>query len=216
MKRPGFVFDLDDTLYKERDYVRSCLAFAAARLAGFGYDGGVAQLVRLHERGEQDPVGVICASLGVGDMEKRRLVEAMRAHEPEIALSPDAAAFLDDLRARQLTFSIVTNGRGVTQRRKIAALGLQDAAAIVISEELGAAKPDIRCFEAVAQMHGADRHLYVADNPEIDFIGPNRLGWLTVMLRNDGRNVRAGQEALSAAQRPSRTIDRLTELADYL
>ncbi len=208
MEALGFVFDLDDTLYAERDYVRSCFRWIGARLG----DGGASDdLWRLFDAGERDPVGVIALRHGLGDMAKSKLIEEMRAHAPSIALDRGAQAALARLREQGRAFSIVTNGRSVTQRCKIAALGLEDAKAIVISEEFGVAKPDAALFRAVEARHLAHRHLYVGDNPAIDFEAPNALGWMTAMIRREGGVRRAPFEP-APAQRAQRAVDSLESL----
>lgn len=208
MEALGFVFDLDDTLYPERDYVRSCFRWIAPRLGG---DGAFDELWRRFEAGERDPIGAVSAERGLSADDKAALVADMRAHPPEIALDDGAAALITTLRAAGRFYSIVSNGRHVTQRAKIRALELEDAAAIVISEEFGAAKPDAALFRAIERDHPARRHLFVGDNPAVDFEGPNALGWATAMLtRPDG--VQRAPFAPASSQRPARVIASLAEL----
>lgn len=208
MEALGFVFDLDDTLFPERDYVRSCFHWIAPHLGG---EAAFDELWRRFEAGERDPVGVVAASRGLGEGAKAALVTEMRAHAPDVALDAGAAALIKALRDAGRRFSIVTNGRGVTQRAKIVALGLEDAAAIVISEEFGAAKPDPALFRTVEAKHPARRHLFAGDNPAVDFEGPRSLGWMTAMLaRRDG--VKRGLFEPEPRQRAERTIASLAEL----
>lgn len=212
MEPLGFVFDLDDTLYPERDYVRSCFRWIAPRLGGAGV---AEELWRRFESGERDPIGSVAAARGLDEQEKAALVAEMRAHAPDLALDAGAAALIGALRRARRAFSIVTNGRSATQRAKIAALGLSDAAAIVISEEFGAAKPAASLFRAIERDHPARRHLFVGDNPAIDFEAPNALGWMTAMLvRRDG--VRRAPYEPQVLQRAQRTIDSLGVLIDLL
>ncbi|WP_051881417.1 HAD family hydrolase [Parvularcula oceani] len=215
MSQTAFVFDLDDTLYKERDYVASCFAFVGAAMAGRGHEGVAARLHALFAEGRPDPIADACAPLGLTPEEVRALVLEMRGHFPDIALRPDAAALLGALRERGLPYSIVTNGRGETQRRKIGALGLGDAASVSISGETGHAKPDPRAYEAAAAAHEGCRLVYVGDNPQKDFLAPNAMGWTTVMLRCDGSHIHA-QAAVPEEAAPAMTIGRLTELLPLL
>lgn len=212
MEALGFVFDLDDTLYPERDYVRSCFRWIAPHLGG---DAAFGELWRRFEADEVDPIGTVAAAKGLGEREKSALIAAMRAHAPDIALDEGAASLVAALRRAKRRFSIVTNGRSVTQRAKIAALRLEDAAAIVISEEFGAAKPAPALFRAVEAAHPAERHLFAGDNPAIDFAGPTSLGWTTAMLvRRDGvsREAFMPSKALSA----ERMISSLAELISLI
>ena len=208
MDRLGFVFDLDDTLYPERDYVRSAFRWIASAL---GEADIFASMWRRFEAGESDPIGALALERQLTTVQKTSLVAAMRAHEPDLVLDAGAAALLAALRSAGSKFAIITNGRSVTQRRKIAALGVEDAAAILISEETGAAKPDPLMYRLAANRCGAARHLYVGDNPAIDFAAPNALGWMTAMIeRQDG--VRRETDEPSAAQRPQRVIGSLADL----
>jgi putative hydrolase of the HAD superfamily len=208
MEALGFVFDLDDTLYPERDYVRSCFRWIAPRLGG---ESVFDDLWRRFEAGERDPIGAVAAAHGVDERHKARLVAEMREHSPDITLDEGAAALIAGLRGAGRRFSIITNGRSLTQRAKIAALGLGDAAAIVISEEFGAAKPDAALFRAVERAHPVRRHLFVGDNPAVDFEGPNDLGWMTAMLVRDNGVKREAFEPREG-QRAQRIISSLAEL----
>ncbi|MDZ7627749.1 MAG: HAD family hydrolase [Parvularculaceae bacterium] len=205
----GIVFDLDDTLYPERSYVRSCFQWISRRLC----DASIfAELWTRFEAGDGDPIGRLTKARGIGAEDTSALISEMRAHRPEITLDPGAAELLARLRTQSRAYSIVTNGRSITQRMKVAALGLEDATAIVISEEFGASKPDASLFREVERFHAAQRHLYVGDNPAIDFEGPNSIGWETAMLiREDGIHRRP--LALSPQQSAKRIIASLGELS---
>ena len=51
---------------------------------------------------------------------------------------------------------------------------------------------------------------YVGDNLKKDFIAPNALGWQTVCLKDDGRNIhRQEVEDLEEEMRPKRWIEGL-------
>ncbi len=209
----AFVFDLDDTLYKERDYVASCFEWVGARLrASHGAEHAHEKLQGLFDAGAGDAIGTVCAEYGVNDAEKADLITQMRAHSPAITLSEDAAHLLSWIRERNYNFSIVTNGRSITQRRKMEALRLGDALSVAISEEIGAAKPDPTCYSLAISAHAADRYFYVGDNPKHDFVGPNELGWTTVMLRDNGRNIHDQSRAFPANHQAAVTIDDLREL----
>jgi putative hydrolase of the HAD superfamily len=60
---------------------------------------------------------------------------------------------------------------------------------------------DVECFA------------YVADNPMKDFVWPNRLGWTTVQLLDNGRNVHSQTIQLPGDDyRAQLTIDRFSKL----
>ena len=187
MRERVIVFDLDDTLYKEVDFLRSAYREVAATT------------------GHPEALDFMCACYRAGlnvfvelitryalDCTVDDLLTVYRAHKPAIALDDDTAATLDTLRARGLTLGLMTDGRSLTQRNKIAALGLADLIAdgdILISEEFGHGKPDARCYRYFEQRHRGARFTYVGDNLAKDFVTARRRGWTTVCLLDDGRNI---------------------------
>ena len=63
--RIHFVFDLDDTLYPEKTYVRSALSFVAQGIASqFGETDAFARLMAMSEAGEKNPIGALWDEFG--------------------------------------------------------------------------------------------------------------------------------------------------------
>lgn len=188
------VFDVDDTLYLERDYVRSGFAaaglWAAERLGVRDLASRAWAEFEAGRRGDIfDRVLERCSvprSAEVIDA----LVRAYRAHRPTIALLPDARACLDLLRGR-CALAALTDGPVESQRAKEDALGLGAwLHPIVLTAALGDGfgKPSPRGFrriEAAAGLSGSEC-AYVADNPAKDFGGPAALGWRRVRVRRAG------------------------------
>lgn len=186
-----YVFDLDDTLYPERDYIRSGFAavdsLAVARLGIQGFGDACWERFLNGDRGRifdavlQSQFGRVDAGL-VHDM-----VQAYRSHKPHIALHLDARRFLDRARGLALPMALITDGPRESQRAKIDALSLQDTfSPIVVTAELGAdrSKPHPAAFELVQQALGPDRRfVYIADNPQKDFLAPNQLRWTSIRIR---------------------------------
>ena len=187
-------FDLDDTLYKEIDFLKSAyreialhaaqddqqLADKAYCVMLQAYKGGANAFLRLNELlGVETPVSAYLAMY--------------RTHRPDIHLEEDVVAALDALKTAGCTMALITDGRSVQQRNKIAALGLNRWIAdgdIVISEEIGSEKPDEANYRRIMNRHpDTDRFVYIGDNPKKDFIAPNRLGWTTVCLLDNGENI---------------------------
>jgi putative hydrolase of the HAD superfamily len=186
------VFDLDDTLFLERDYVRSGFeavgAWARRRLgiSGFGERCWAA-----FERGDRGRVfdGALTASGMAAPAELvTELVDVYRRHRPAIELLEDARACIERLRRRGDSLAVVTDGPLVSQQRKAEALGVSRWAETVVFTEAfgpGFGKPHRRAFAAVEASCGPRGAAcsYVADNPAKDFAGPKALGWRTVRLR---------------------------------
>lgn len=209
------VLDLDDTLYAERDYVRSALSFAGRILEErTGQTDEGEAMWAAWRAGEKDPVGKAVADAGLDAAVGADLVRAMRAHRPDIALHPDAARLLDRLRGAAKPFAILTDGRSVTQREKIAALGLGDAAYISISEEQGLPKTAAERFVRLEEAVPARAYTYVGDNPVRDFLVPNARGWHSVLLAERPGMIHPRPTSLTPEQRPAREIADLEQLLD--
>jgi len=187
-------FDLDDTLYLERDYVRSGFEVVgqwAKTNLGVGDFGARAwKLFELGRRGDIFDVALREAGIPHDVETVESLVEIYRQHHPQIFLLEDARCCLQWLRPRA-KLALVSDGWPCSQRRKIDALsiaGLFDL--IVLTAELGPgfAKPHPAAFEKVErQFHvESNRCVYVADNPNKDFLGPKHQGWATVRVRRPG------------------------------
>jgi len=174
--------DLDDTLYLERDFVRS--GFDAVEKALRGTAAGrdfAMQAWLLFESGKSRGriFDATLAAMGITDPALvEKLVTIYRSHPPHIKLTLDAEAFLS--RHPPETLALITNGPAMTQRNKIAALRLRDRIAmIIVTDELGehGAKPSVRPFQIAQGGREANECVYIGDNPAVDFEGPRQLGW---------------------------------------
>lgn len=180
--------DLDDTLYKERDYVASGRRAVAAAVP---FPDAVALDVMARGADAFDALEEFLRSGGTADWPVSRMVEVYRNHMPD--LKPDGAliAILDELRRRGHKVVIITDGNSARQRAKIHALGLDEAVdAVYVSDEVGGEKLSGRGFEAALAHFPCGRRIYIGDNPAKDFYFPRRNGWDTVMLADsDGVNI---------------------------
>ena len=89
---------------------------------------------------------------------------------------------------------MVTNGSSAAQRSKVRYWGLSDLVdAIVVSEEIGAAKPAAEIFRHALHLVGADpaHTLFVGDRPVADIGGAQGVGMQTAWVHH-GRRWEAG------------------------
>jgi putative hydrolase of the HAD superfamily len=217
---PVVVFDLDDTLYLERDFVRSGFAAVGAWLAKHhavdDFQARAWELFLGGRRGDVFDRALASAGLEPRPALIRRLVEVYRAHLPTIRLEPPAPGLLAALRGR-CRLALLTDGYHDTQRRKIAALGLADwCDPVVCTDQWGRAhwKPSPRGFRHIQQAFEAApaRCIYVADNPAKDFRAPKALGWRTLRVRHPlGEHARA--DAASPLDQADRTVSGLAEVS---
>lgn len=187
----AIVLDIDDTLYLERDYVRSGFE-AVGRWAQreLGVDDFAARAWAAFERGSRrtifDEVLTDCGAR-TDDATITELVARYRTHPPSIVLAADAEAGLDRWHGAA-ALAAITDGPLSSQQAKARALGLERwTSTVVFTASLGPGKgkPDPAAFELVQEELAVDGKgcVYVADNPAKDFVGPKALGWRTVRVR---------------------------------
>ena len=194
MSRPLVVLDVDDTLYLERDYVRSgFVAVGDYVKKTYGVEGVFELAWGAFLRGQRGHIfdSIVEADARLGAQEiTGDLVRVYRTHRPEIALLPDAERFLQR-HSSVSHIAVVTDGPAESQRRKVDALGLSRwVTEVVITSERGPgwAKPAVRSFEYLQNLFDSEPRdcVYFGDNPTKDFAGPKYLGWHTVRVRRPG------------------------------
>jgi putative hydrolase of the HAD superfamily len=188
------VFDIDDTLYLERDYAlsgfRAVGRWLEERHAIAEFTKAAIDLFDAGRRGNVFDLAI--ASLGRPDASVLvpAMVDVYRAHEADIRLATDASALLSGLHG-QCRLACITDGPVASQSAKVRALGLAEwLTPIVLTDVWGPSfrKPNPRAFreiESATSLSGSDC-LYIADNPIKDFIAPVTLGWRTIRIRRPG------------------------------
>ncbi len=223
MKHAGQIliaFDLDDTLYPERDYVQSGRR-AVARHCSTKYSVGEGLLFQAMD---ECPIVGPAAFNALLELLKHtaidipEILEVYRNHRPDIALSEDAIRTLTFLKDSGVNLALITDGRTRSQRLKFDSLGLAHffpPEAVTISGELGADKLSPLPFRTLERLFpAASRRIYIGDNPAKDFLQPRMRGWSTVMLANSSaRNVHH-QNLLSVPpeNRPDMVVFSLTDI----
>ena len=212
MKTKALVIDLDDTLYSELDFLKSAYLDIASKLDDENQDLLYCEMISLYYD-NKDVFQVLENKYGVS---KSILLDWYRFHFPKITLFENVKEVLD-LLSKEFLFAIITDGRSVTQRNKIKALGLEDYMfKIVISEEINSTKPNEKNFLEIEKKLKCKYYIYIGDNPKKDFITPNRLGWDTICLKNNGCNVHAQNFDLDLEYLPKYIISNWLELVKII
>ena len=229
------VFDLDDTLYPEREYAWSGFRAVASAFAGELDDPAdtVVDLQRLFDGEHRARVFDALLKERFGEVAPSlvaRMVQTYRQHPPVIAPYADVDAALTRLRERY-KLGLITDGRAEAQWAKIDALNLRHRFdSIIVTDDLkpdanlvpltraapdSFSKPHPRAFEVTASRLGvsASSCAYVADNLAKDFVAPNALGWLTIRIaRPDGVYGDATCAEHGEAEQTIKTLDDLEAL----
>lgn len=187
------IFDLDDTLYLERDYVFSGFAAVAKWCEDeLGIDAATTlsefrQLFDEGVRGETFDRWLMRRNLP-SDRWVVPMVEAYRRHTPQIRPFPHIPEMLSDL-AKETTLALISDGFEPVQRGKLDALKLASHFDdITFTDSLGrdARKPSPAAFHALAKRKSVEpaHAVYVADNPLKDFRAARAAGMKSIRFRH--------------------------------
>ena len=210
-------FDLDDTLYKEIEFLKSGYHQIALSLCGNAEDASALAKSMYHWYNAKCNVFEKAIEATGSTCNVSSLLTIYREHIPDIALPHDSKECLQMLKSYGATLALITDGRALTQRNKIQALGLDriiPAHNIIISEDFGSEKPCAANYEVIEQHNPDKKYCYVGDNVIKDFVTANSRGWLTIGLRDNGCNVHRQDAERRHEYQPSIWIDRLDELPD--
>lgn len=187
------VFDLDDTLYPEIDYVISGFKVVSKYVKTIIKMESHKIFDILLKLFEEDRTNVFDRLLESYDVDKgvvKECVNLYRNHYPDIRLTEEVRELLQLLKEKGLKIGIITDGRPEGQWNKIKALGLEKYCDhIIVTDELGGIeyrKPSEVPYKKILRELGVDAKetVYVGDNPAKDFISANKLGMFTIMFKN--------------------------------
>lgn len=188
IKQPikGVIFDLDDTLYDEVQYVKSGFKAVAEYLERNDATEKMWSYFEMGRSAIDDYLDEI------GENEKREdCINVYREHMPKIALNDNVVNVISDLKHRNIKVGIITDGRVNGQKNKIAALGLDKIVDdIIITDELGGEQFRKPCDIAFRIMQRRwklpfENIIYVGDNVNKDFQAPKQLGMQWIWLKNE-------------------------------
>lgn len=217
-------FDLDDTLYKEIDFLHSGYREIARQLtAKYSLPYERMYGMMLHpENNAFDDLNDYLKTSGCNVTEDVAwMVETYRSHRPDIALDHDTECVLAALAADSNNrLALITDGRLTTQTSKIEALGLLRYITpenISISEAVGKKKTSRLPFARMMSLNPDCTGLfYIGDNPVKDFYWGNLLGWTTVQLNDDGRNIQRQNIVIPRQYHAHISIDAITSLPEII
>jgi len=204
------IFDLDDTLYKEIDYLKSAYKEIAITLDKINskalynnmlltYNNNVNVFEKLTE--------------DYNELTKYELIAIYRHHVPDIELSLGAIELLISIVKLNYPIGLLTDGRSIQQRNKLKALSITSFFNdIIISEEFGTEKPSILNYQFFQEKYSGSDFFYIGDNFNKDFISPKKLGWTTIGLLNNGKNIHKQNINLSKEYLPKYFVKSLNEI----
>lgn len=126
----------------------------------------------------------------------------------------DVLSTLAELARRRYCLAVVTNGPAQTQHHKIEAIGLGGHfQTVVVSAEVGVAKPQPEIFDLALKTIGTPPHeaWYVGDSLETDVAGARRAALAAAVWLNRG-----GRTSATTGPQPDHEIASLTDLLHLL
>lgn len=199
------LFDLDDTLYKELDFVYGGFKEVCKYLANkYNKDEELLYkdtIEELNKQGRGKIFNIICERHNMSE-DIRNLVEIYREARPQIGLYEDAECILNYLKGNlkmddyeflkgkteiSYKIGIITDGKASVQWNKIKLLGLEKLVdKIIVTDDYGLEfwKPNEFAYLEMLKYFDVKKEqcIYVGDNPNKDFIGARKVGIKTIRV----------------------------------
>lgn len=218
------IFDLDDTLYLELDYVKSGYRAVSNYLTKHlnkKSDEIYDVLLKLFIESKTNVFNRYLKEIGLEDTQIIiECISVYRNHLPNITLDENVEILLEWLQSQGYLLGIITDGRPEGQWNKIESLGIKKYMnCIVVTDELGGIefrKPSIIPYNIMVKELeiSATDAIYVGDNPSKDFISANILGMSTIMLKRN--HTIHTQEFIEDKYKPKFIIEDIFEIKNLL
>jgi putative hydrolase of the HAD superfamily len=192
--RQQLVFDLDDTLFPESDFVRSGFRAVDQWISEKYSTSGFFDIAwSFFVSGKREKIfDLTIENLNIKNTTDliKDLLTTYREHKPTISLFEDAEWAINYFGSRQ-DLGLITDGYLVTQENKVEALGIKPFfKTIIFSDAYGSQnwKPSpFPYLKAMELMNcPGENCVYVGDNPKKDFVSAKELGWVTVQIYREG------------------------------
>lgn len=182
------LFDLDDTLYLERDYVYSGYK-VIANFIGEKYnllsDDLYFKMIELSKESYSNVFNRLFNfyDIKIDNNELKKIIGIYKNHFPNIKLCKDSEKAINILLEKGIRLGLITDGDSIQQRNKINALKIEKYfEKIIITDELAPNrefwKPNKKAFEIMVDFFKEEPRnmLYIGDNLNKDPFGALEVG----------------------------------------
>ena len=175
------VFDLDDTLYDEVDFVKSGFQEIANYLKDERYYNFMCEVFESEGSGKVFNKLIEKFSL---DVNINKLIEIYRFHTPNIVLPNESLELLKF--AKEFKTALISDGHYIMQKNKHDALKLDEFIKYpIFTDFYHTKKPELKPYKMVMQNYqDQERFVYISDNPKKDFKAVAELGWTGIRFKN--------------------------------
>lgn len=222
MYKKVVVFDLDDTLYKEIYFLKSGYRKVAELVANqYGCDVKTIydQLLNCYYNGKN--AFAFLNERYRFNIPIEKYLDVYRYHHPTLTLSKVTKEALSLLIKEGIILGIITDGRKISQKQKFEALGLEEwipSEMVMINEDEKYFKPSLwsynwmmfKCYKKYPKNDFA--FYYIGDNTEKDFVAPNQLGWTSICLLDNGKNIHKQNFDIPNEYLPKFKVESISEI----
>lgn len=191
-------FDLDDTLYNEKDFVYGAFKEVSVFLSDkYGISSKIIyedMINILQKEGRGKIFDLLCEKHNINE-DIKALVQVYRNSKPKLKLYDDSIKVINILKGHY-KLGLITDGLASVQWNKIRLLDLEKYFDnIIVTDDLGREywKPHILPFKNMADKFKLlpEDCIYIGDNPHKDFIGAKKLGYKTIRIhRGEGDHIK--------------------------
>ena len=192
----AIIFDLDDTLISEKDYVMSGFHevsnYVSNKVKKYTSEQIFEILKKLHNANPNKVFNRMIDDLEIScEIDVKELIEVYRSHKPVISLFEDALPIINKLKEQNYKLGIITDGYLVTQKKKLESLNISYLFdEIILTDELGKErwKPSLIPFELMSKRLNVNysEMIYIGDNPRKDFYVSSVYPITTVRINREG------------------------------
>jgi putative hydrolase of the HAD superfamily len=175
----AIIFDLDDTLISEIEYVKSGFiavsTYVSSIVGKFTTEHILMTLHELHETNPDKVFNRMIENLSLSSfITVKELVDVYRSHKPKLSLYEDVLPNIKKMKDQNYKLGIITDGYLVTQKNKLESLNISYLFdEIIMTDELGNDywKPSVVPFELMSKRLNIEysEMIYIGDNPRKDF-----------------------------------------------
>ena len=221
----ALLFDLDDTLYDEKQFVQSGFIIVAEFIEckfKINKENFYKILIDIFNNGSRGNIfNLALERVNVAYEEDiiQSMVKIYRGHNPKIRLAEDIKSLIIKLK-EIYSLGIVTDGYFEVQKKKVQALKLEELFdSIIYTDKYGREywKPNVLGYKLALEELGdilPEGTVYIGDNPHKDFIGAKKVGITTVRVLY--RNREYSNVRLNKKYEADYEIRELQEIIDVL
>jgi putative hydrolase of the HAD superfamily len=188
------IFDLDDTLYNEIDYVKSGFK-EVSNFFSQKYDLDEEALfctmiknLNLYGRGKVFDNTLSHFNI-FSKTNVKKSISLYRKHLPNLNLPKESKKILQYYKALNVPMYLVTDGNKIMQYNKVKGLNIEkNFKKVFITHRYGVknAKPSPYCFIKIAEEENVkySEVVYIGDNIKKDFVNIKALGFKTICVKN--------------------------------